>query len=268
MLARRASSRRARRAAARPRWRGRRRRRRSGRGGAGSALTRAWCPCRRCRRAWTPSQRWAFFTRAPLEPFLSGFAAAWAGAGARMAEVAATPAMASSSASGEVQRQRSQIRSFLRVASVERLRGELTGSRCLRYAARWRRFAPAALTAAPVPPFATARSGGDSAAVVLPPGTPATAGSIAGRAVRASMRTYVRETGRDHAIEALRLVAAGVNDCEIARRLGVPRTTVRDWRKPRYAARRSRSRLSPLRRSALGGSRSEPETTPSSSGST
>ncbi len=38
--------------------------------------------------------------------------------------------------------------------------------------------------------------------------------------------------------EALRLVAAGVNDCEIARRLGVPRTTVRDWRKPRYIAKR------------------------------
>jgi hypothetical protein len=30
------------------------------------------------------------------------------------------------------------------------------------------------------------------------------------------------------------LIAAGVNDCEIARRLGVPRTTVRDWRAPRY----------------------------------
>ena len=36
---------------------------------------------------------------------------------------------------------------------------------------------------------------------------------------------------------ALELVAAGVNDCEIARRLGVPRTTVRDWRKPRYVPR-------------------------------
>ena len=34
--------------------------------------------------------------------------------------------------------------------------------------------------------------------------------------------------------EALRLVAAGVNDCEVARRLGVARTTVRDWRRPRY----------------------------------
>ncbi len=38
--------------------------------------------------------------------------------------------------------------------------------------------------------------------------------------------------------EALKLVARGVNDCEIARRLGVPRSTVRDWRKPRYVAKR------------------------------
>lgn len=36
---------------------------------------------------------------------------------------------------------------------------------------------------------------------------------------------------------ALRLVSAGVNDCEIARRLGVARTTVRDWRRPRYVSR-------------------------------
>jgi hypothetical protein len=33
---------------------------------------------------------------------------------------------------------------------------------------------------------------------------------------------------------ALALIAAGVNDCDIARRLGIPRTTVRDWRRPRY----------------------------------
>jgi hypothetical protein len=39
---------------------------------------------------------------------------------------------------------------------------------------------------------------------------------------------------------AFRLVAEGVNDCEIARRLGVPRTTVRDWRKPRYVPREKR----------------------------
>ncbi len=36
--------------------------------------------------------------------------------------------------------------------------------------------------------------------------------------------------------EALHLVAAGLNDCEIARRLDVPRTTIRDWRRPRYSA--------------------------------
>ncbi|HWT48252.1 MAG TPA: helix-turn-helix domain-containing protein [Mycobacterium sp.] len=29
---------------------------------------------------------------------------------------------------------------------------------------------------------------------------------------------------------AKRLIAAGVNDCTIARQIGVPRTTVRDWR--------------------------------------
>jgi hypothetical protein len=39
--------------------------------------------------------------------------------------------------------------------------------------------------------------------------------------------------------EALALIAQGVNDCEIARRLGIPRTTVRDWRKPRYVPRRT-----------------------------
>jgi hypothetical protein len=33
---------------------------------------------------------------------------------------------------------------------------------------------------------------------------------------------------------ALELVAAGHNDCEVARRLGIPRTTVRDWRRPAY----------------------------------
>jgi hypothetical protein len=30
--------------------------------------------------------------------------------------------------------------------------------------------------------------------------------------------------------EVLRLVAAGLNDCEISRRTGLPRTTIRDWR--------------------------------------
>jgi hypothetical protein len=46
--------------------------------------------------------------------------------------------------------------------------------------------------------------------------------------------------------EALRLVATGLNDCEIARRLDLPRTTVRDWRKPRYVPRRSMSSRCPL----------------------
>jgi Homeodomain-like domain len=38
--------------------------------------------------------------------------------------------------------------------------------------------------------------------------------------------------------EVMALVAEGVNDCEIARRTGIPRATVRDWRRPRYESRR------------------------------
>jgi hypothetical protein len=37
--------------------------------------------------------------------------------------------------------------------------------------------------------------------------------------------------------QALALVQAGLNDCEIARRTGISRTTIRDWRKPRYQPR-------------------------------
>jgi hypothetical protein len=37
--------------------------------------------------------------------------------------------------------------------------------------------------------------------------------------------------------EALRLIEQGINDCEISRRLGVSRTTIRDWRSPRYVPR-------------------------------
>jgi len=39
--------------------------------------------------------------------------------------------------------------------------------------------------------------------------------------------------------EALRLIAAGVNDCEISRRTGIARTTIRDWRRPTYVPRGS-----------------------------
>lgn len=37
--------------------------------------------------------------------------------------------------------------------------------------------------------------------------------------------------------KALELVASGLNDCEISRRLGIPRATIRDWRRPTYVPR-------------------------------
>jgi hypothetical protein len=39
--------------------------------------------------------------------------------------------------------------------------------------------------------------------------------------------------------EALALVEPGLNDCEISRRLGIPRSTIRDWRRPTYVSRRT-----------------------------
>lgn len=39
-------------------------------------------------------------------------------------------------------------------------------------------------------------------------------------------------------VQALALVEAGLNDCEISRRLGIPRGTIRDWRRPTYFSRR------------------------------
>jgi hypothetical protein len=36
---------------------------------------------------------------------------------------------------------------------------------------------------------------------------------------------------------ALDLIAQGLNDCEVSRRIGVPRRTVRDWRVPPYVPR-------------------------------
>jgi hypothetical protein len=37
----------------------------------------------------------------------------------------------------------------------------------------------------------------------------------------------------------LALVDQALNDCEIARRTGIPRSTVRDWRRPRYQPKQS-----------------------------
>ena len=37
--------------------------------------------------------------------------------------------------------------------------------------------------------------------------------------------------------QALELIAAGHNDCEVSRRLGIPRGTIRDWRRPSYVSR-------------------------------
>jgi hypothetical protein len=42
---------------------------------------------------------------------------------------------------------------------------------------------------------------------------------------------------REH---ALQLVRSGLNDCEVARRTGISRTTIRDWRRPRYVPRHRR----------------------------
>lgn len=36
---------------------------------------------------------------------------------------------------------------------------------------------------------------------------------------------------------ALELIEHGINDCEISRRIGVPRGTIRDWRRPTYVPR-------------------------------
>ena len=114
-------------------------------------------------------------TRGPLEPFLSGFAAACAGQG-RTSRCRDAPAVASAATSASMAHLRpcssgvaKSVR-FPRCASVVRLRGELTGSRCVRYTTKTAAIRPCGpRRTAPVPPFATARGGGDSAAVVLPP---------------------------------------------------------------------------------------------------
>jgi hypothetical protein len=37
--------------------------------------------------------------------------------------------------------------------------------------------------------------------------------------------------------QALELIRSGLNDCEVSRRLRVPRSTIRDWRRPTYVRR-------------------------------
>jgi Homeodomain-like domain len=43
---------------------------------------------------------------------------------------------------------------------------------------------------------------------------------------------------------ALELVAEGLNDCEISRRLGIARETIREWRRPTYVPRNGQPRES------------------------
>jgi hypothetical protein len=38
--------------------------------------------------------------------------------------------------------------------------------------------------------------------------------------------------------EAIALIEQDLNDCEVSRRLGIPRGTIRDWRRPTYVSRR------------------------------
>jgi hypothetical protein len=69
-------------------------------------------------------------------------------------------------------------------------------------------------------------------------------GDMRGASLPATVRHACEHTFAMHPAQlretALRLVAEGVNDCEIARRLDVPRATIRDWRKPRYVLRAKR----------------------------
>lgn len=39
---------------------------------------------------------------------------------------------------------------------------------------------------------------------------------------------------------AMKLIESGLNDCEVSRRTGIPRGTIRDWRRPTYISRSAR----------------------------
>lgn len=51
--------------------------------------------------------------------------------------------------------------------------------------------------------------------------------------------------------QAVRLIAAGINDCEVGRRLGIPRGTIRDWRVGRAAGSGGRTRFWSGKRQAI-----------------
>jgi hypothetical protein len=59
-------------------------------------------------------------------------------------------------------------------------------------------------------------------------------------------RTQIMRSNAEYA-EVKNLVARGVNDCKIARSTGIPRTTIRDWRRGSTASRRTDARKACLR---------------------
>jgi len=115
-----------------------------------------------------------------------------------------------------------------------RLRGELTGSRCVRYATKTAAIRPRGLKG----PLRFPRSPPHGAEAIRRPSfyhqnVLRLQDFLHAETVRHSCEhTFVRSLETRE--EALRLVTAGLNDCEIARRLDVPRTTIRDWRNPSY----------------------------------
>ena len=147
-------------------------------------LTARLVPLPKIPSARTPSQRWALRHARALGALLERLRRGMRRGRREHARTSASaPAVASarqrerpSAASSSIAK---SVRSLV-MASVMRLRGELTGSRCLRYATEDGGDSPLRpQRTAPVPPFATARGGGDSAAVVLPPECPAPAGFLA-----------------------------------------------------------------------------------------
>lgn len=68
---------------------------------------------------------------------------------------------------------------------------------------------------------------------------PASAIDIAPRFRPGRLRTFVRSIMHPSEVRtrAMELIAAGYNDCQAARTMGIPRSTIRDWRRPTYVPR-------------------------------